>query len=42
MAAGYLYGLMVDLNAPLWLGSLYVIATQAASLALLLYVAKTR
>jgi hypothetical protein len=42
MAAGYLYGLMVDLNAPLWLGSLYVIATQAASLALLLYVVKTR
>jgi len=42
MAAGYLYGLMVDLNAPLWLGSLYVIATQAVSLALLLYVVKTR
>jgi len=42
MAAGYLYGLMVDLNAPPWLGSLYVIATQAASLALPLYVVKTR
>jgi MFS family permease len=42
LAAGAIYGLMIDLNAPLWLGAAYVAATQAACLALLLYVIKSR
>ena len=41
LAAGAVYGLMIDLNAPLWLGAAYVAATQATCLALLLYVVKT-
>lgn len=41
LAAGVLYGLMVDFNAPLWVGGLYVLATQAVSVALLLYVARS-
>ncbi|MCC6049621.1 MAG: MFS transporter [Thermofilum sp.] len=42
LAAGAIYGLIIDLNAPLWLGAAYVAATQAACLALLLYVIKSR
>uniref|UniRef100_A0A7C4F851 MFS transporter n=1 Tax=Thermofilum pendens TaxID=2269 RepID=A0A7C4F851_THEPE len=41
LAAGAVYGLVIDLNAPLWLGAAYVAATQATCLALLLYVVKT-
>ena len=42
LAAGAIYGLMIDLKAPLWLSSLYVLATQAVCLALLIYVIKSK
>uniref|UniRef100_A0A7C3SKD7 MFS transporter n=1 Tax=Thermofilum pendens TaxID=2269 RepID=A0A7C3SKD7_THEPE len=42
LAAGAIYGLMIDLKAPLWLGAAYVVATQAVCLALLLYVVRSR
>ncbi|MEZ0345561.1 MAG: MFS transporter [Infirmifilum sp.] len=41
LAAGVIYGLMIDLKAPLWMGAAYVFTTQLVCLALLYYVIKT-
>jgi len=42
LGAGALYGLMIDLNAPIWLSGAYVLATQLLSVSLLAYVSKTK
>ncbi|MGB9786306.1 MAG: MFS transporter [Infirmifilum uzonense] len=42
LGAGIIYGLIIDLNLPIYAAAAYVLATQAACLSLLLYVIKSK